>query len=103
MTRTQGGDCSSPAAVGSLPCRPISAWLRKGWMIARPSACAQCTSCILSKSTLVERGKCNYAELIDSTIADATAVESIISSTIADGDRLIDFQSPYLTSSSFPF
>ena len=78
MTRTQGGDCTSPAAVGSLPCRPISAWLRKRWMIARLSACAQCTLCILSKSTLVERGKCNFAELIDSTIADATAVDYIV-------------------------
>ena len=78
MTRTQVGDCSSPSAVGSLPCRPISAWLRRGSMIARLSACAQCTSCILSNSTLVERGKCNYVELIDSTNADTTAVDYIV-------------------------
>ena len=41
LIRTQGGGGTRPSAVGSFP---ISAWQRKGLMIARLSACAQRTS-----------------------------------------------------------
>ena len=41
LIRTQGGGGTRPSAVGSCP---ISAWQRKGSVIARWSACAECTS-----------------------------------------------------------